>query len=285
VAIVGGQGEGKTVVVEYLRKIIGAPLVTVSQEDHVVGKFNAQRERCQVLHFEEAFFSGDKKIPGVLKDLVTGEHMQIERKGVDAFQVENNLRLIITSNDRVALRTDIDDRRWLILETDPKQKNNETYFSPLFEEMGEGGPAALLHFLLNRKVDGARIRRPISTEAKTLSKLASLPVSQQWWHFCLTDGYFSDANGFEGTEWPRRIARAEFRKSLRAYEKNQNVRHPVPENQIKRELDAVLPPAGLKDDRPEMNGRRVYSYRLPDLQECRLAFEEAVGATGLFDQD
>ena len=48
----------------------------------------------------EAFFAGDKRHVGLLKTIITGETMMIERKGIDAAQHRNFIGMIMASNMR-----------------------------------------------------------------------------------------------------------------------------------------------------------------------------------------
>ena len=96
VAIVlrGGKGAGKDTLGDYLAAMMGryhAP--TVSQEKHITGNFNRRLESALLLHVQEGTWAGDHKAEGVLKYLVTSDSIEIERKGIDTFQLDSFLRL------------------------------------------------------------------------------------------------------------------------------------------------------------------------------------------------
>src|SRR5690606_38452617 len=100
---------------------------------------------------------------------------------------------IIASNNEWPIPLDPDDRRFMVLDTWDKFKQNDEYFGPLRAELYEGGGhAAMLYDLLNHQVNKAWLRHPINTLAKIDVMTRSLPPSERWWLEKLETGVLAD---------------------------------------------------------------------------------------------
>jgi hypothetical protein len=105
--------------------------------------------------------SGDAQI---LKTLTTERTKLLERKGIDAVQIDNYARLIFATNADHPIQIEYGDRRFPALhvrenkafadEKDPTKKvdKRRAYFRPIFHELENGGHEALLGFLLDRDI-------------------------------------------------------------------------------------------------------------------------------------
>ena len=67
VVLTGGQGAGKSIVGNVLKKLLGRYHVVAEKSEHVVGRFNDHLEDCLRLQCEEAFWGGSKQAAGALK--------------------------------------------------------------------------------------------------------------------------------------------------------------------------------------------------------------------------
>jgi len=175
VAIVlkGGKGAGKTIVADYLRKIFGAHFVRVSHEEHLLGKFNAHLEHALIVNAEEAFWAKSRKAENILKDLITGDTLQVERKGVDSYTGRNLMDILITSNSDWVVPASADERRYYVLEVSDEVVGNYAYFKDLAEEMEGNGPSAMLYDLLSQDITEFEPRNVPQTEALWEQKLIS----------------------------------------------------------------------------------------------------------------
>ncbi len=164
VVLQGGQGVGKTVVGEYMRKIIGDKhFQRIAHHDHFVGRFNYDLVNNIFVHLDEATWGGDKKSEGMLKSLITDSKVTVEMKGRDRFQIDNNVHLLITSNEEWPVPMGEDDRRFMVINMGPRYKAaGKDFFSELFDEMNNrGGPEALLYYLrYERKLKDTDPERP-----------------------------------------------------------------------------------------------------------------------------
>ena len=143
------SGAGKSLVLSYFSRILGKAFVTVTNDEHIHGRFNSHLTNALVLHSEEALYAGDKKHASVIRSLITDQTRILELKGIDARQIRNYLRLIITSNDLYSAPVKPGDRRYNIFEMQSR-KASPKLVERVLQELAETGPQALHHFLLKQ---------------------------------------------------------------------------------------------------------------------------------------
>ena len=97
---------------------------------------------------DEGFWAGDKSAEGILKSLVTEDHLVIEPKNKNPFTIKNNVRLIIASNNNWVIPAGLEERRFFVLDVSNKHMQDHGYFQPIFEQMDSGGREAMLYDLL-----------------------------------------------------------------------------------------------------------------------------------------
>ncbi|ALT76991.1 primase-helicase family protein [Paucibacter sp. KCTC 42545] len=118
VSIIGGQGTGKGIFIDFISRMLGGRRncnTTTSPQD--TKNFNTAIAGKLFVVFDEATFSGDHQQSDFMKKLVTEPYVRIEPKGIDAYEVENYVRCFITSNNmESAVPATIGARRWLIIE-------------------------------------------------------------------------------------------------------------------------------------------------------------------------
>jgi hypothetical protein len=197
VALQGPQGAGKTLVGAIMKRLLGVYQVVAEKPEHVTGRFNGHLARCLLLQAEEAFWGGDRGA-GVLKHLVTGEHLMIERKGIDSEEMPNYTRLLITSNDDWLWPTGMDDRRLVIFKVRGTHRTDKAYFRRLFAEMEAGGYGRLLRFLQTRAIKRRRLEVPPRTVALEEQAVHTMSPEEVWLRDLLKRGIVDgvvDADG------------------------------------------------------------------------------------------
>jgi hypothetical protein len=125
----GGKGVGKNALIERIGYLLGMSFTVISNRRHLTGNFNSMLENKLMLVLDEAFWSGDKQAEGVLKDLITGEHHLIERKGKEPYRVENCLRVVILGNDKWLVPASEDERRFAVFNVGRRKECRMTIFS------------------------------------------------------------------------------------------------------------------------------------------------------------
>jgi hypothetical protein len=114
---------------------------------------------------DEAFWAGDKRSEGKLKDLVTALKHRLEFKGVDPILVNNHIRLFVTGNQEWLVPAGFGERRFAVFDVGEGKIKNNDYFAAIDAEMNNGGREALLHHLLNFDLSRVKLREIPRTAA------------------------------------------------------------------------------------------------------------------------
>lgn len=280
-ALIGGQGTGKT----KLGEIMGAPLgkhyVATSDINYVLGDFTSQLEDKLLIQMEEAVWGGDKAKQGPLKDRITAIRATINRKYAPSYAANVYERYLFTSNEDRAVPVEKGDRRFAVFHVSDRNKEDGEYFGKMMDELkanDNGGFKALLHHLMTREIDWDRLRKPPRTDARAQQMVESFNPEEKWWYDLLNEGrlpgspvntenfvrtddtyksYIASAN-LTGAKYRsiQTIVGRRLKNWLPVFEKKDvTVRFP-------REGEATNPPC----------------YRFPPLAECRTKFCEVMGA-------
>jgi hypothetical protein len=306
VVLRGVQGAGKGVFATEFSKLWGSHGLHLIQREQLVGKFNAHLADKVFLFADEALFAGDKTTAGTLKGLITEKTLIVEAKFRDAITAQNRLHIMMATNSDWAVPADIDDRRFLVLDVNPGARNNRGFFTKLTRQMGNGGRAAWLHFLLNLdlpayiKEHNINLRKPPVTAALTDQKAMSLDSHEAWWLAVLRSGVLNDWDSKHNEqetqpydkEWPTMILTARLYELYLEFGKGRHDRHPIGVDAFGKWLRRTV---GLKPCRPRAalplreagHGygygygmiRKLYhrAYMLPWLDKARQDFEARMG--------
>lgn len=281
----GKRGTGKDTFVDYLVGFIGEHHVpTVSQQDHVTGRFNARLENAVLLHMQEGMWGGDRRIEQILKYLITSGRIEIERKGIDSYGSPSCLRVAISGNEDWMVPASVDDRRFAVFDVSNARQKDTKYFGALREEMANGGPAALLHYLQNYDLADFDVRNPPATKGLLEQKLKSLRGLERWWFECLDKGTILNRANFstedhDNDSWESRsiqIAKEELRQRYAAWIASRKYDgDPVDEREFTKLLRRLL--STLPTKRSRVDGERRWDFVLPPLEVCRETFEFWIG--------
>ncbi|UPK25938.1 primase-helicase family protein [Bradyrhizobium sp. 195] len=265
--LIGRRGTGKSKVGEVLGSLFPAHYYQVDDARYITGQFNEHMASCLLLQAEEAIWAGDKAAEGRLKGLITSEMQMIESKGVNAIRMRNFVRVIMTSNESWVVPAGMDERRFVVLDVNPRCAQNHSYFAEMDEELNNGGRERLLHDLQTFDLSQVNLRHLPQTPALLEQKIRSLDTIDDWWFNRL----------HEGGDWPERTRCDDL---YTEYFKAPGVgRKRGPAEFGKR----LLKLASIRKVRPAMEAdepgtmKRVWCYELPSLDECRAAFDDLVG--------
>ncbi len=84
-----------------------------------------------------------------LKDLITSGVQWIERKGIDAVEVPNYVRVFVTSNSDWVVPAGLEERRFCVIDVAESHMQDKAYFSAIMDQMNNGGYEALLQHLID----------------------------------------------------------------------------------------------------------------------------------------
>lgn len=281
VAIVlrGPQGSGKSMWAKKFMEFHSPHGITLNRPQQLTGNFNKHLHNKSVVFADEAFFAGNRQDAATLKTLITDEEIFIEPKGVDGFMARKGFRVIIASNDEHVIRAEVDDRRFLVLNVDAGEHNDDkAYFGPLLEEWEHGGRTALFRWLTGawwgRALSAMPFRtwpRPV-TAALQEQKNLSLPAPQMAVYNMLREGEVPCAHAANAR---RDMVFVPTDLLIRAAGLRQNER---------KALGVALAVVADNDAKPDRlyigtgHDRRQYRGKwLPSLAECRRRLEAHLG--------
>ena len=113
---------------------------------------------------DEAFWAGDKKAEGPLKSLITDELIMYEEKYIPVFKLNNYTHFIFASNRDWFVPSDMDDRRFFVIEVSDQHKEDFDYFNAIMRQMEQDdGLAAMLYDLLHFDYSGINLRETPKT--------------------------------------------------------------------------------------------------------------------------
>lgn len=184
----GKKGAGKGTFANAMRKIFGQHGLQIWNSKHLVGSFNGHLRNCLLLYADEAFWAGDKQGESVLKGMLTEPSLMIEQKGVDATPWKNRIGMIMTANADWVVPASHDERRYAVFDVSADRAQSDAYFKPLYQELNNGGLAAMLYDLQHVELGDWHPRRIPQTEALQQQKLRSLQPLYEWFEGLLSDG-------------------------------------------------------------------------------------------------
>lgn len=277
VAIVmrGVMGSGKTKVGEVFGSLCPRHYFLVDDPRYVVGQFNAHMASCLLLQADEAVWAGDKAAEGRLKGLVTSPIQQIEAKGVDPIRLMNFVRLIMTSNEDWVVPAGKDERRFCVLDIDPRCAQQHEYFREMDEELNRGGREALLADLLDFDLDSVNLRKIPRTGALLEQKIRSFDSVEMWWYEALQRG----AIVRDGEAWPSAVQKSQLVDDYIAAAERIGIKRKAAETELGMKLAKLVP--GLRSEKVTVYddagiSRRRHCFILPPLENCREAYAEAL---------
>lgn len=148
----GAQGTGKSWIGVLMERIIGAPNVVRPSNEEVTSRWTAWMEGAQLAILEEMMTLGRREVANRFKPAITDTTLRIEGKGLPLYSIPNCLNFICFTNHSDALPIENGDRRWLIVFS-PAKKREQPYYDRLFGFLDrEGGAAFVKHWLLSRSV-------------------------------------------------------------------------------------------------------------------------------------
>ncbi len=146
------QGTGKTAITEVAQRLIGPHNSVAPSNDEIGSQFTGWQEGKQLAVVHELMMLGRQQISNRLKPVATEPLLSIRVMYRAAYAAPNRLTVIATSNHLDALKIDNADRRWLVVETQAKQREPE-YYEALWAHIdSEADLAAVKWMLQNRDV-------------------------------------------------------------------------------------------------------------------------------------
>ena len=289
VVLRGSQGAGKGTFAKTFAKLFGHHGKQITDEKHLTGNFNAHLRDCIVLFADEAVAAGGKN-EGILKALVTEEHLLVEAKGVDAAIERNYLHVIMASNEEWVVPVGLDDRRFVMLDVSDEHVMDAGYWGALNAQLRDGGHEALLYHLLTRDLSKFDPRERPKTDALQDQKTLSMDPITSWWYGILQDGAIGDTPLAEGSIYPtgslayeynsgnrngRQRSTTKMREFLERALRQRGINRQITPKELEGNMLAV--PARQAYDGKETSTQKPVCFYLPPLAEMRALFDQVFG--------
>lgn len=272
----GKKGVGKNVFIERIGHLLGRYHILASNPRYLTGNFNGHLENCLLLTLDEAFWSGDKRAEGVLKDLITGRTILIEKKGFEAYVAQSFNRTVIIGNDEWLVPASHDERRFAVFEVGDNRQNDFEFFESIITGMEEHeGYEYLFHYLNTFDFSKINLNRAPQTQALVGQKFATLSLLEEWVFDCLYEARFTedDKKGYgEGLFFRRNEALSAYRNFCKEKGKTKWFES---ERMFYIRLKSILP--DLVAQRKMEDRERFWIYILPSIDECRKQFDKYIG--------
>ena len=176
----GEQGTGKNLFFEAYAKIFGRYALTINQAA-LEDKFNADwlSSKLFIVADEVVARQDAYHIKNQLKNLITGQTVRVNPKGITAHTETNHINFVFLSNELRPLILEKGDRRHAVIYT--PEPSDEAFYKRVVAEIDNGGVAALYHYLLNRPLgDFTQASKPPETSAKADLVIQSISNEQRF---------------------------------------------------------------------------------------------------------
>ncbi len=134
VVMKGSNGVGKDFFTKVLGLIMGnSYLYKTANMDNVFGAFNDVIDEKILLQFNEAEAKDSIANQQKLKDYITADKLSINKKFYSLREVDNYIRLFIVSNDAQPVLIENQDRRYFVIKSTNKYRQDTNFFGRLDE--------------------------------------------------------------------------------------------------------------------------------------------------------
>lgn len=273
----GRKGVGKNALIERVGHLLGRHFVTVTKKRHLLGDFNSLLEDKLMMVFDEAFWSGDHDAEGVLKGLITGNEHIIERKGYEAYPVDNLLRVGILGNEPWLVPASDDERRYAVFNVGDGRKQDRNFFKDMRTGMEAGGYSLLLRYLLDFDIAGIDVDQAPQTKGLVEQKIQTLDALGQWWRESLIEGHLLGADF--GGGWPREVSKKGAREAYQRFVTSRSLggrgSSVVSESHFSRSLKKYSP--SMTCGRKRLEGGHPYVFSFSALSGVREEWKSYCG--------
>ena len=152
---IGGQGTGKGMLIEFIRKLMGGKMVleTSKPERDVWGQFNSLMKDSFLVHLCEFDRKNSMGYEKEIKNLTTDGEITINQKGKDAIVFPSYHRFIGSTNKNDPITLEDDNRRYVLIMNSNEKKGDDRYFKKGWDmTKNEKQLFSIYKFIKERKV-------------------------------------------------------------------------------------------------------------------------------------
>lgn len=262
----GAQGTGKSTFADMVMRLLGRHALMLPSAEAMTRNFNSHLLGKVLVVIEETPVR--PREANLVKQIITQDRLLCEPKGVDAFEVENHIHLVLCTNEQRAVYAQHDERRYAVLDVSPHRRENTEYFAKLKSWYEGGGAEALLQFLQQYDWTSVNLRIAPRTEALLEQKLASLPLIDRACYGMLQAGVVGSSR-----DWDAPQPRTAFVDEVNAIrQKHESL---ATAEQVGKRLKVLFP--GVISARESRGKIREWQWQLPPLAKARHDFELWLG--------
>jgi hypothetical protein len=190
VLLQGVQGTGKSFFGEVMKMLLGEHNVNYPSNEDMHDKYTDWQKNCQLIVIEELMARGRLELMNKLKPMITQPICIIREMYQASYELPNRYNFLILTNHEDAIIIDEHDRRYCVLWSPAKPKDQK-YYSDLFQWIILNAGKVLYH-LLSRDLTAfpAKGHAPATLAKKELVRLSATPL-KSW-----------IMEGIEGEGWP-----------------------------------------------------------------------------------
>jgi len=132
-ALLGGQGVGKSVIIHCVAKLLGTRLTRIINKD--ITRNNIALSKSLLVYQDEwSINPGKEKLYyESLKNYITSTRIKVEEKYLPAWEADSICRFAFTSNDAKPIRLPPDDRRFTMVHCNRHWLGNKAHFKNIFD--------------------------------------------------------------------------------------------------------------------------------------------------------
>ena len=193
-----GGGTGKNVILEWIgEEIIGIEYINIIGDNkELYSNFNSLYEGKLLNFVEEASGRENHQNTDTLKSKITCKRINVNKKSVAQYTVNDYSRYVFTSNNRNPLPIRQGDRRFAVFDTNPCMRGNTKYFETLINHLNESKTkwAFYLYLKTLKTYDNPiQFQKSIPiTNAYREIRLLNAPLHLKWIVYELKNGTLTD---------------------------------------------------------------------------------------------
>ena len=129
-------GTGKSLIVRAMEQIVGEKNTKRPKNTSMGGEFNSWLANCRLCIIEELHQTGQWERMNALRDIVTEPTVEVNIKGIPAYQIPNYVCFMAISNHTDAAPLYSNDRRWQVVRTWARPRSI-SYYQDLIDMLPE----------------------------------------------------------------------------------------------------------------------------------------------------
>lgn len=233
-ALQSEEGAGKGVVMEVIAKIMGeCHFTATANANSILGDFNGGLEAKCLVDLDEAVWGGDIRQMGKMKNIITEQSQEVNKKHKEAYKIKNSTNFMITTNNDLFAGVEKGARRYACFRLDDRYAGVSTQETNAYFRGIRGGTAdscatdevcgGFAKFLYSRDLSAWHCRQLPRTDLLQDQIERGWNSVVRWWKDMLVDGRFGLAdydqqykniqNGYDGP-----VKKTEYQVEMEYYE-------------------------------------------------------------------